>query len=88
MAFAMLVAPDLRNIVIARFLRVAITRGAFPVLICERSSPKVSSRTQWSLFSIPQCMRLSSSRRLGVAFSGVKLVIPYAISRDCLFLLS
>jgi len=83
-AFAMFVAPDLRNIVMARFLSEARTRGAFPVLICERSSPKVSSRTQWRLFSIPQCMRLSSSRRSGLAFSGVKLVIPYAISRDCL----
>lgn len=87
MALAILVAPDLRNIVMARFLSVAITRGALPVLICERSSPKVSSRTQWRLFSIPQCMRLSPSKRSGEACSGVKLVIPYAISRDCLFFL-
>jgi len=82
---AMLRDPHLRSIVIARFLKVAITRGAFPVLICERSSPKVSSLTQCRPFSMPQCMRLSSSRREGEAFSGVKLVIPYAISQVSLF---
>jgi len=84
---AILVAPHLRSMVITRFLRVAMTRGAVPVLICERSSRKVSSRTQWRLFSMPQCMRLSSSTRWGEALSGVKLVIPYAISRDSLFFL-
>jgi len=84
---AILVAPHLWSIVMTRFLRVAMTRGAVPVLICERSSRKVSSRTQWRLFSMPQCMRLSSSTRWGEALSGVKLVIPYAISRDSLFFL-
>jgi hypothetical protein len=83
---AILVAPHLRSMVMTRFLRAAMTRGAVPVLICERSSRKVSSRTQWREFSIPQCMRLIASTRLGEAFSGVKLVIPYATSRDSLFL--
>ncbi len=68
---AILVAPHLRSIVITRFLRVAMTRGAVPVLICERSSRKVSSRTQWRLFSMPQCMRLSSSTRWGEAGDSV-----------------
>jgi hypothetical protein len=85
--FAILVAPHLRSIVMARFLKVAMTRGAVPVLICERSSRKVSSRIQWSPFSIPQCVRLSASRRSGDALSGVRLVIPYAISQDSLFFL-
>lgn len=44
--FAILVAPHLRSMVMARFLKVAMTRGAVPVLICERSSRKVSSRIQ------------------------------------------
>lgn len=83
---AILVVPHRRNIVIARFLKVAMTRGAFPVRIWERSSRKVSSRNQCRPFSIPQCMRLTASRCWGEAFSGVELVIPYAISQDSLFL--
>lgn len=31
--------------------------GAFPVLTWEESSPKMTSRTQWSRFSIVQCRR-------------------------------
>jgi hypothetical protein len=49
---AMLVAPARRSTLIARLRSVAITRGAWPVRTWERSSSKVTSRTQCSRFSI------------------------------------
>jgi hypothetical protein len=39
----------------ARLRSEAMTRGAFPVLTRELSSWQLTSRTQWSLFSMCQC---------------------------------
>ncbi len=54
---AMLAAPARRQVLVARLRRVAMARGPLPVRICERSSSKVTSRTQWRRFSMPQCPR-------------------------------
>ena len=51
----------------------AIIWGAAPVLTWERSSSNVTSRTQWTRFSIPQCPRHSSSLAAS-AISGGRLV--------------
>ena len=48
-ALAMLVAPAGRWRLMARFRIAAITAGPVPVRMRERSSSKVTSRTQWSL---------------------------------------
>lgn len=50
----MLVAPASLWTLIARLRRLAMTWAAFPARTGERSSSKVTSRTQWSRFSIPQ----------------------------------
>ena len=52
--FAMQFAPARRRMLIARFLSVAMTRGPLPLRTWLRSSSKVTSRTQWSEFSIRQ----------------------------------
>ncbi len=52
---AMLVQPVRRRKLIAVFRMVAMTWGALPVRIWERSSSKVTSRHQWIRFSMPQC---------------------------------
>jgi hypothetical protein len=39
---------------VARLRSIAIMRGAWPERTCERSSSKVTSRTQWQRFSIDQ----------------------------------
>ena len=51
----------------ARLLSDAITRGAFPVLTSDLSSWYVTSRTQWSLFSISQWLRTQAARVAGSA---------------------
>ncbi len=52
---AMLCHPLMRRMLIARLRQVAITRGACPaVRTCDLSSSKVTSRTQWRRFSMPQ----------------------------------
>jgi len=51
---AIYLTPFNRNRLMARLRIVAKTRGAAPVLICERSSSKVTSRTQCREFSIDQ----------------------------------
>ena len=65
--------PVSRSRLIAVLRMVAITLGALRVRTWERSSSKVTSRTQWILFSMPQCpwtsprgllvVRLDGSRR-------------------------
>jgi hypothetical protein len=57
MVAAILVWPAWRMRPIARLRRVAMTRGREPVRTWEASSPNVTSRTQWILFSIAQCPR-------------------------------
>src|SRR5664280_2770563 len=53
----MLVAPASRCRLMARFRRVAMTCGPLPVRICERSSAKVTSRTQCRRTSMDQWPR-------------------------------
>ncbi len=50
----MLVWSSWRNTLMARWRRLAITRGRLPVRVVEASSAKVVSRTGWSWFSIFQ----------------------------------
>jgi hypothetical protein len=45
----------------------AITCAAAPLRTRERSSSKITSRTQWRRFSIVQWPRLKVSKRAGVA---------------------
>src|SRR5665213_2522198 len=82
MPAAMLVWPPMRSAPIARLRSVAMTRGALPTRIWERSSPKVTSRTQWMRFSMPQCPRTSSASSFGPARSGARLVMKYDVSID------
>ena len=65
----------------ARLRSVAITWGPAPRRIWERSSSKVTSRTQWRRFSIVQWARTSARSRAGDAWAGVRLVTPYTVSR-------
>jgi len=52
--FAMYRAPAMRNTLIARLRKVAITCGPPFLRIRDRSSSKVTSRTQWTPFSMDQ----------------------------------
>ena len=63
----MLVAPVRRNKLMAVLRSVAITWGAFPVRTWERSSSKVTSRTQCSRFSMPQWPWTYAARVVGAA---------------------
>jgi hypothetical protein len=78
----MLVWPAIRSAPIARLRRVAITRGALPTRICDRSSSKVTSLTQWIRFSIPQCPRTRFASSSGPARSGPRLVMKNEVSMD------
>jgi hypothetical protein len=60
-AAAMLVCPANRWRLSAKLRRVAMTAGPFPVRIWEWSSVKVTSRIQWTLFSIDQWSRMISA---------------------------
>jgi len=60
-------APASRKREMARLRRVAITCGPAPRRIWERSSSKVTSRTQWRRFSMVQWARTSARSRAGVA---------------------
>src|SRR5664280_361495 len=53
-AAAMLAVWVRRKMVIARLRRLAMTRGPLPVRTWDRSSPNVTSRTQWSRSSMDQ----------------------------------
>jgi len=74
-AAAMLRTPLRRNTPITRLRKAAITWGAAPVRIWQRSSSKVTSRTQWRRFSMPQCPRTRCSSCAGVACWGERLVM-------------
>ena len=63
----MLSHPASRSRLITVLRKVAMTRGAFPVRTCERSSSKVTSRTQCSWFSIPQCSWTQAASAPGLA---------------------
>lgn len=76
----MLAWPASRSALIARLRSVAITRGALPTRIWQRSSSKVTSRTQCTRFSIPQCPRTRSPSCSGPARSGAKLVMNQDVS--------
>jgi alpha-beta hydrolase superfamily lysophospholipase len=52
---------------------LAMARGALPVRTWETSSAKVVSR-MWCSASMPQCPRLQSARRAGLAWPAVRLV--------------
>jgi hypothetical protein len=71
---------------IARLRRVAMTRGALPTRIWDRSSSKVTSLTQCTRFSMPQCPRMSSASSFGPARSGGRLAvrISHVLARDIL----
>ncbi len=73
----MLVAPARRSRLIARLRSVAIARAVEDVARSWwRSSSKAQSRTQCSLFSMPQWPRTYPAKRAGPALSGVRLVNP------------
>jgi hypothetical protein len=57
----------------ARLRRLAMARGAVPVQTWEASSAKVTSR-MWCSASMPQCPRIQSARRAGLAWAAVRLV--------------
>ena len=82
MPAAMLAWPAIRKAPIARLRRVAITRGALPARICERSSSNITSLTQWIRFSIPQCPRMRSASSFGPVRSGARLVMWNEVSID------
>ena len=64
-----MVAPARRCRLMARLRRMAMTSGPLPVRAWWRSSPKVTSRTQWSLFSMCQWPRIQVARSAGWACS-------------------
>src|SRR3954453_21392414 len=64
----------------ARLRRVAITCGAAPVRIWERSSSKVTSLTQWSRVSMPQWPCTQAASRVGGAVVGSAKVIRWTPS--------
>jgi len=64
----------------ARLRRVAITCGAAPVRIWERSSSKVTSLTQWSRVSMPQWPCTQAASRVGGAVVGSAKVIRWTTS--------
>lgn len=69
--FAMFANPRRRSAPIARLRSVARIRGAVPVRSWERSSSKVTSRTQWMQFSIfqwPRIIAASSATLASVVF--------------------
>jgi hypothetical protein len=68
-ARAMLVWPARRRMLMTRFLIAAMTWGPVPVRTWDRSSPRVTSRTQCSWFSIFQCPRIHSASWAGRACS-------------------
>src|SRR5262252_4477047 len=75
-AAAMLVCPAHLSSPIAVLRSAAMTWGMLPERTWERSSSNVTSRTQCDWFSICHCPRTSSSKRVGVARSGRRLVTP------------
>jgi len=77
----MLVAPARRWTLIARLRRLAITWAAFPVRTCALSSPCVTSRSQWTRFSMPQCPRTYEASLAGLAFSAGNEVTTKTCSR-------
>jgi hypothetical protein len=66
--------PARRNAPTARLRRLAITRGRLPLRAVEASSPKVTSRTQGSRFSILQCPRSQPANWAGLALPRARLV--------------
>ena len=73
-AAAILVSFPIRKRLMTRLRSPAIIWGAEPVLIWQRSSSMVTSRTQNTRFSIPRCPRHSSGNRRGSACCGERLV--------------
>jgi hypothetical protein len=53
--------------------RLAMAQGAVPVRTWQASSAKVVSR-RWCSASMPQCPRIQSARRAGLAWAAVRLV--------------
>ena len=60
---------------VQRMRREAMTCGAWPVRTCERSSAKVTSRTQCRAFSICQCPRIHAASSAGLAWCGARSVM-------------
>ena len=71
----MLVAPARRRRLMARLRRVAMTRGPLPVRIWERSSSKVTSRTQCRRFSMHQWPRIQVASWASVVCAADRLVM-------------
>ena len=65
----------------AKLRSEAITCAPAPVRTRERSSSKVTSRTQWRRFSIVQWPRLKASKHAGVARSTGRLLRPCTVSQ-------
>ena len=74
-AAAMFLTPLIRNLPITKFPSAASSCGADPVRTWLWSSPKTTSLTQCSPFSIPQCPRHISSNRAASARSTGRLVM-------------
>src|SRR5262249_52404963 len=79
-AAAMLVNPVARISHSTALRTPARTSGAAPVRARHASSPRLSSRTQCSRFSICQCPRAIASNRLAEARSRPKLVTAQTVS--------
>jgi hypothetical protein len=58
-----------------RLRKVAMTWGPVPARAVEASSPKVTSRTQWSWFSIFQWPRIQLASWRGRAWAAGRLVM-------------
>jgi len=71
----MLVVWWSRWMLIPRLRREAMTRGPLPVRIWEASSPKVTSRTQCTRFSMCQWPRSQVASSRAVVCSAVRLVM-------------
>src|SRR4029453_1941006 len=75
-AAAILVSPAHRVRPMTVLRKAAITCGILPQRTWDRSSSKVTSRTQCDLFSMCQCPRTNASKRAASARSGARLVTP------------
>src|SRR5262249_8264113 len=79
-AAAILVAPAHRVRPMTVLRKAAMTCGILPQRTWDRSSSKVTSRTQCDLFSICQCPRTNVNKRAASARSGARLVTPATTS--------
>src|SRR5205814_6652871 len=72
--------PSSRSRLSAALRQAARFWGPWPSLTRQPSSPSVTSRTQWSLFSMCQCLRQNGSSRLASARWEARLVMACCTS--------